>query len=108
MNENIVTEIEIQNFRAALEAKLNEERKATGFDVLGPIAISVQAGPKNFRIVRNDPHTSVHCFVERATGNILKAAGWKAPAKHSRGNIRVGDASNWWNGAIGEYGAAYL
>ena len=29
----------------------------------------------------------VHSFVEVATGNVLKAAGWKAPAKHARGNI---------------------
>ncbi len=61
-------------------------------------------GRKYIRIVREDQHgnqgrpnpyksRSVHCFVERDTGLIWKAAGWKAPAKNfSRGNIR-GDRS---------------
>lgn len=31
--------------------------------------------------------TSVHCFVETATGDIYKAAGWSSPAKGVRGNI---------------------
>lgn len=51
---------------------------------------------------------SAYCFIDLSNGNILKPAGWKAPAKGARGNIRVGDASNWWNGALGQYGAAYL
>jgi hypothetical protein len=29
----------------------------------------------------------VHAFVEIETGDLLKAAGWKAPAKGARGNI---------------------
>jgi hypothetical protein len=35
-------------------------------------------------------------FIEVATGNILKAAGWKSPARHPRGNI-----------ATSEYGRGY-
>ena len=27
---------------------------------------------------------SVHCFIERATGHVYKAEGWKAPAKGVR------------------------
>jgi len=31
---------------------------------------------------------SVHCFVEKANGNILRAASWKAPARNFvRGNV---------------------
>lgn len=30
---------------------------------------------------------SVYCFIDRATGDIYKAAGYKAPAKGARGNI---------------------
>jgi hypothetical protein len=47
-------------------------------------------GVKNVRIVmkaRGDRGGSVHAFVELATGNLLKAAGWKAPAKGVRGNV---------------------
>ena len=31
--------------------------------------------------------TSVHCFIELATGNVYKPAGWRGPAKHVRANI---------------------
>ena len=30
---------------------------------------------------------SVYCFVNKENGDVLKAAGWKAPAKHARGTI---------------------
>jgi hypothetical protein len=57
---------------------------------------------KRVRIVRED---SAHCFVDIATGDVLKAASWKAPAKHARGNIF--DESNGlkW---MGPFGPAYL
>ena len=33
---------------------------------------------------------SVHSFVEKSTGNILKAASWAAPARNfSRGNVYI-------------------
>ena len=56
---------------------------------------------------------SAFCFVDLSNGNILKAAGWKAPEKKNpRGNIRVGDVSNLWNGAFTSHGGglftAYL
>lgn len=34
---------------------------------------------------------SVHAFVDLATGDLYKAAGWKAPAKGVRGNIATAD-----------------
>lgn len=53
-------------------------------------------GRKWIRIVQEETYgtgRSVHCFVERDTGLIWKAAGWKAPARNfSRGSIR-GDRS---------------
>lgn len=51
---------------------------------------------------------SAYCFVDLRNGDILKPDGWKRPAKHARGNIRIGNAANWFNGALGPYGAAYL
>jgi hypothetical protein len=33
---------------------------------------------------------SVHCFIDNATGDVLKSAGWKTPAKGARGNIVTG------------------
>lgn len=38
-------------------------------------------------LTKPDGYRMVYCFVDIATGNILKAAGWKAPAVGIRGNI---------------------
>jgi len=62
----------------------------------------VDAGKRYLRVVFNG---SVHCFVDKTNGAVLKAAGWKAPAKHARGNIF--DANNGL-GSMGPYGPAYL
>lgn len=47
----------------------------------------------------------VYCFVDYKTGDVLKPSGWKAPAKHARGNIF--DEANGL-AACGPYGPAYL
>jgi hypothetical protein len=48
---------------------------------------------------------SVHCFIDNATGDVYKAAGWKAPAKGARGNIVTGlddiaDRFDWSGGYL--------
>lgn len=45
---------------------------------------SFSQGKRFIKVIRGD---SVHCFIDRDTGDVLKAASWKAPAKHARGNI---------------------
>lgn len=76
-----------------------------------------EAGPKYARIVSRCPlkdergrnyHQSAYCFIDLSNGDILKADGWKKPAKHPRGNIRVGSSPNWWNNAVTLNGAAYI
>lgn len=64
-----------------------------------------ERGQRYIRIVRNDCGRSVHCFIDTTNGDVLKAAGWKAPAKHARGNIFNQDNGL---GCMGPYGAAYL
>ena len=64
-------------------------------------------GPKYTRYFKEDGpnNRSAYCFVEKSTGNILKADGWKRPAKGARGNIHTAQHGaefiNW-------HGAAYL
>ncbi len=63
---------------------------ARHFPNLTPDEISAIKGKRYIRVVRNDmctPQRSVHCFVDMLNGDVLKAASWKAPAKHARGNI---------------------
>lgn len=61
------------------------------FTALSPPNFFAQPGRKNVRIVQCDSDTggqrSVYCFIDKATGDIYKAAGWKAPAKGVRGSI---------------------
>lgn len=56
---------------------------------------SIEKGSKYVRIVKNDvgdSHRTVYCFVDINTGDILKAASWKAPAPRGvRGNIFADD-----------------
>lgn len=47
---------------------------------------------------------SAHAFIDRTTGDVLKPAGWKAPAKGVRGNIH--DGRNGL-GRMGPHGPAY-
>ncbi len=76
----------------------------------------VERGAKNARIVRREKwgdkeptNGSVHCFIRLEDGAILKAAGYKAPAKNGvRGSIFGGDCDIGKGRAVNEYGCAYL
>ena len=54
-----------------------------------PETVSVEYLKRYARIVtsRGTLSRSVHSFVDLETGDILKAASWKAPAKGVRGNV---------------------
>lgn len=66
--------------------------------------LTAEAGKKYIRVVRSDIGRSVYCFVDMTTGDILKPASWKAPAKHARGNIY--NPMTWT--CVGPFGIAYL
>jgi hypothetical protein len=56
-------------------------------------------------VIDNGGSRSVHCFIDNATGDVYKAAGWKAPAKGARGNIVTGlddiaDRFDWSGGYL--------
>jgi hypothetical protein len=57
---------------------------------------------KRVRIVSDN---SAHSFIDYETGDVLKAASWKVPAKHARGNIYAEDHGLK---LMGPYGPAYL
>lgn len=74
-----------------------------------PPVLSVERGRRYARIVKSldgkGGQRSVHCFVDLTNGDVLKAASWKTPAKHARGNIFAPDGGS---SAVGAYGANYL
>ena len=59
-------------------------------------------GSKFYKVIMNDggDHRSVYCFVDKRNGDILKSAGWKAPAKGARGSVLVTEsyANSDWSG----------
>ena len=96
----------LQEFVDAIQVQQNEYYEEHYPSLTAPTISIDKGGRKYIRIVRSDPaQRSVHCFVEVATGNILKAAGWSAPAKHSRGNIYNGSCGM---SAMSIHGAHYL
>ena len=68
--------------------------------------LEIQCGVKNVKIVnvKRSIVESVYCFVEIETGNVLKAAGFKVPAKGARGSIY--SPQNGLEG-VDVYGAIY-
>lgn len=59
--------------------------------------LTVEPGRKYARIVKatSELSRSVFGFVDMETGNLYKAASWKAPAKGCRGNIDKAPCAAW-------------
>jgi hypothetical protein len=82
--------------------RITADHYAKHYPNLSPGVWRLDPLQKRIRIVLND---ASHCFVDRATGDVLKPANWGTPAKHARGNIF--DKANGL-GSMGPYGPAYL
>jgi len=104
--EAIEAELEQNDFETALASFVEKlqvsvnEHYAKNYKNLSPSVISVDPrGSKYKRIVTTSGSSrSVHCFIEVATGDIWKAASWKAPAKNfPRGNIYNDDPTTGTN-----------
>ena len=74
---------------------------------LTPPTITLDRGPKYWRIVKNEGSSrSVHTFVDMENGDILKAKGWKGPERtNPRGNVRDPD---FGMRGVTQHGAVYL
>ena len=101
----------LQGWLERAQAMVNKYFVDAHLDNLTPSVLSIDPnGKKYIRIVSSSmpdqmghTHRSVFCFIEKETGNVLKASGWKAPAKHARGNIfEIG------NEGVSAHGAHYL
>jgi hypothetical protein len=99
-------EVALAAFILHLTLAKEEERKAN-FPNLPKTVYITEFGQKNCRIVSQDEtgdNRYVFCFVRIADGAVLKAASWKAPAKHPRGSIFNGPTEY----GVSTYGANYL
>lgn len=97
----------IETFVAGCQAIVDRAQSEPGFPVGLKRTLSVRWGPRYARVMNVElgRETSVYAFVDVATGDVLKPATFRAPAKHARGNVL--DASNGLR-HMGAYGPAYL
>lgn len=71
--------------------------------------LSLKWGQRYIKVIADDAagrgQRSVWAFLDQTTGDVLKAASWKAPAPHARGNLfdETGGL-----GRVGPYGPEYL
>lgn len=117
MSKSITPEMlaQIDRFCVTLE-KFTKVHFKKHFPNLNPPNFYPELGNKYTRIVKEDRRPdydptergsrSVTCFVRNADGAILRAASWKAPAKHVRGSIFAENCDVGVN--VDSYGARYL
>ncbi len=87
---------------------IHTDYMARDFPNTTPDEITSKIGKRYAKIIRTrvaGDGGSVHCFVDMTNGDVLRAASWKAPAKHARGNI-FDEHDGLKN--MNEYGPAYL
>jgi hypothetical protein len=80
-------------FLDGVRAKIDAYWTACGYTHTRPM-IETMEGQRYIRIVSADKkadgsYLSRSCwgFIDKTNGDVLKSGGWKAPAKHPRGNI---------------------
>ena len=62
-----------------------------------PIDYVIESGKKYHKVVMIDGGSSrsVHCFIDKQTGSVLKSASWKSPAKGVRYDLRLIADREW-------------
>ena len=56
----------------------------------------IESGRKYHKIILNaSGQRSVHCFINRETGEVLKSASWSSPAKGVRYDLRIIEQREW-------------
>ncbi len=87
----------------ALEDNFKSRNKGTiGGKYEAPVyKFVIEEGRKYYKIVmivpnhNRPPSESVHAFVDKKTGDVYKAASFKAPAKHVRFNLCIISDREW-------------
>lgn len=119
MMDETTFEVQLAGFLKAAQTKVNEQYGDIAPSLVASgwrRVIEIDRGPKYIRVLKadyNDPKSpnnctgrSAYCFIDRTNGNVLKAAGWKAPTlKNPRSNIFSVDFGA--SGVTG-YGAVYV
>jgi hypothetical protein len=103
---------EIHDFASRVQQMINKHFREQ-FPNLTPPTISIKFGRKYAKIIKEQKGSrarevgqrSVYGFVDAHTGDLYKAASWRAPAKHVRGSIFADDGGM---SSCTPYGIVYL
>lgn len=90
----------VKMHRSSIEKEINSDyhKKCLDEIVSGTYnfkrKFEIESGKKYLKVimVEDDRSRSVHCFVDKNTGDVYKSASWKSPAKGVRFNL-LDDAS---------------
>lgn len=98
----MITDQDLNKFLADVKT-MHDAHMDASYSSLRKSTFTAEKGKKFARIVEdNGCQRSAFCFVDLATGDILKTDGWKRPAPKPRGHIRNGSSD------LTPYGAQYL
>jgi hypothetical protein len=87
-------EIAMADFKIFLDGLQVAHWNRMNFTFSAPPTMTYEEGRKYARIVIEGTQRSCFGFIDMTNGDILKSAGWKAPAKNfSRGNLF--DKESW-------------
>ena len=98
----------MNSFETALDLFVHHVQSLVNDSSYFDTKVIAKAGSKNVKIIKKEttgPSVSVHCFVRKSDGAVLKAAGWNAPAKHARGTIYTDNPARY---GVNSYGAHYI
>ena len=85
----------IRGHQRSLEKEVNADYHQQKIDELKdgilPIDYQVETGKKYHKVILVDSSSnrSVHCFIDKNTGEVYKSASWKAPAQGVRYDLRI-------------------
>jgi len=84
------TNEQVINFKNLIATKYNAYMTRNNFTEINDCDFEITEGKKYFKVIKKNKvgtSASVHSFINKENGDIYKAATYKAPAKHPRGNI---------------------
>lgn len=101
----------VKMFLKGVQKNINDHYKKE-YSKLTPPILTAKKGKRYIKIIKNETFgsgKSVFCFIDAKEGptfgDVLKAASWNAPARHSRGNVFDG---SWGVNAVSVYSAHYM
>jgi hypothetical protein len=88
-HQKFVNDVDTQEYHAR---KIDELRNGEC-----PIDYVIETGKKYHKVIFVDGggSRSVHCFIDKQTGQMYKSASWKSPAKGVRYDLRVITDREW-------------